>query len=194
MIMPAKTKTRYVGVIPPHETRHKKYIEDLKAAILPNWRIVPETMFYLLSYRRLLDVSSKGGTYDVILAARFKDEHAPEDYNVLSAALEIRERLGRETVFILSFSELLAQMKGLDASGEKKYLDLLFQRENDPRDPSLGGVIYTSSSEPLFLLSVLGDVLGNPQPYLAKTVVHHIESQADFLNHPPGATQAGIGQ
>jgi hypothetical protein len=94
----------------------------------------------------------------------------------------------------MSFNDLLATVKGMDIESEKLYLKKLAERENDPSCDSIGGIVRTSSTDPAFLISITGDVLEGPGKYLAKEKVYPIETQAQFLNHPPGDTQIGIGQ
>lgn len=185
---------RHIGVIPIHETKHRSYIEDFRRKILPAWKIIPHTLFYNISYEKLLGVSRSGAAYDIIIACRMKDPNNPEQNNVCSAVVEIRHKIGLHTIFVMSFNDLLATVKGMDIESEKLYLKKLAEHENDPTRDSIGGIVRTSSTDPAFLISIIGDVLEGPGKYLAKEKVYPIETQAQFLNHPPGDTQIGIGQ
>jgi len=185
---------RNIGVIPPHQTRHKGFIESFSKVVMSSYEVVPDTRFFNISFKRLSGLSSKGFKYDVVVAARMKDEADPEANNVYAAANEIRNRLSQNTIFILSFNLMLAKMKGMDLEGEKRQISKVLEHQNDPARPILGGIIYTTSTEPNFLISIVADVLDNPGKYLEKKQVYPIESQAHFLNHPPGQTQVGFRQ
>ena len=183
---------RHIAVIPPREDRNRAFLDELRTAILPNWKIIPHTRFYKLSYSRLINIARGGAAYDIVVAARVKDALNPERNNIYSAIQEIRRRGGR-TIFAVSFNEFLVKAWGEDVAAEKRYLDLLAQHDKDPRRSPLRGVIRTTSTDPNFLISVLGDILDRPQIYFDRQKVYSIETQAQFLNHPPGATQFGIG-
>jgi hypothetical protein len=187
-------RKRHIGVIPPHETRYKKYLDELKSVITPSWRILPQTLFYKLSYERLIALSRQGVVYDLVLASRMQDAKAPEQNNLCAAAAELRHRLGRNTIFLISYHELIARVRGDDVETAKKCLAQLHARELVPNLPPLGGIIRTTSTDPLFLLSIIADVLDGPDRYLAQNQVYHIESQSHFLNHPPEHTLYGITQ
>jgi hypothetical protein len=182
---------RNIGVIPPHETRFKKYLDELRVIITPSWRILPNTQFYKLSYQRLFDLTAQGVVYDLILAARMQDEHDPDRNNIYTAARELR-RMGRATILLISYHELLARVHGDNIEIAKRRLALFAQHELDPHLPSLGGIIRTTSTDPLFLISIIADVIEGPSRYLAQNHVYPIESQAHFLNHPPEHTLYGI--
>jgi hypothetical protein len=184
---------RAIGVVPPHEARYKKYLDELRDIILPSWRILPATRFYKLSYERLLTLSAQGVVYDIVLASRMQDEREPDLNNIYHAALELRRR-GRQTIFIISFHDLLARVRGEDVEAAKRRLALFGRHELDPKRPPLGGIIRTTSTDPLFLISIIADVLEDPGRYLAQNQVYHIETQAHFLNHPPEHTLYGMTQ
>ncbi|HUT53768.1 MAG TPA: hypothetical protein VM658_10275 [bacterium] len=186
-------RKRHIAVIPPHEFRNKNFIEDFRRVILPRWQIIPRTMFYKVSYARLLSVARTGASYDVVIASRMRDLTQPGTNNVASAAAELRRRLQQNTIFILSMNDLLATVQGLDLAAEKAVIAELTRAENDPTSPRIGGIIRTSSTDPAFLISILADVLDDPNNYLHIKSPYSIESQAHFLNHPPGHTQVGIG-
>lgn len=185
---------RHIGIIPVHETKNKGYFENFKRVILPNWMIIPDTLFYKLSYEKLLQVSKTKAAYNIVIASRMKDDNNPEVNNICSAANEIRNGLGFKTVFLLSFNDLQATVKGLDPAREKRLIEVLVNHEENPDKKSIGGIVRTSATDPLFLVSILGDILAGPKKYLDKTQVHHVESQTHFLNHSPGHTQYGIGE
>jgi hypothetical protein len=169
-------------------------MEDFRRKILPAWKIIPHTLFYKISYQKLLDVSRSGAGYDIIIACRMKDAENPGQNNVCSAAVEIRRKIGLHTIFVMSFNDLLATVKGMDTESEKFYLQKLAEYENDPGRESIGGIVRTSSTDPAFLISIVGDILEGPAKYLARDKIYPVETQAQFLNHPPGDTQIGIGQ
>jgi len=192
--MGEQTTKRHVGVIPPHEIKHRKYIEEFKQKISGGWRILPDSLFYKLSYQRLLTVARSGASYHVAVVSRMRDQENQEQNNVYSAANEIRNGLGMDTVFIVSFNELLATMRGHDPRQERSFIDKLIEHGEDPGKKPIGGVILTSSTDPFFILSIIADILDNPKSYLDKKPVLNIESQSQFLNHPPGDTHMGIRQ
>jgi len=192
--MDMEIQKRHIGVIPPHEFKNKKYIEDFRKVILPGWPIIPHTLFYKISYERLINVSRSGAAFDVVIASRMKDANHPEINNIYSAALEIRGRLSLPTVFIISYNELLATVLDLDPKAEKACIQKLIEHGNNPGPKSIGGIARTTGTDPTFLVSIVADILDGPGKYLQKTQVCHIESQAHFLNHPPGHTQVGIGR
>lgn len=184
---------RHIGVIPPHPTRNRKFFEDFARVIEPCWRLIPHTLFYRLSYPRLIEVSRTHGPYQVVVTSRMSDPEDPENNNIVSAVKTVRHELGQSTVFIMSFNQLLASVRGLDAQAEREYIERLMNRERDPRRPSSGGLVYTSSTDPDFLITVIADILTGPQKYLDIKGIYRVESQAHFLNNPPGHTQTGIG-
>ncbi len=183
---------RHIAVIPPHETRNRKYLEEFRSVILPRWQIIPNTLFYKLSWARLMEVARAGARYDVVIASRMRDLDRPGQNNVVAAAAFIR-RLGHNTIFILSLNDLLATVLGLDLAAEKAVIAELVKNETGPAPARFGGIIRTTSTDPSFLIAILADVLDDPNNYLHIKSPYSIESQAHFLNHPPGHTQVGIG-
>jgi len=190
--MKKEPRIRHIGVIPPHPVRCKKYLADFTSVVAPSFRIIPRTRFYRISFARLYEVERGGSGYDVVLAGRMKDESEPEINNVFSAILAARNAFRLSTIFILSFNQLLARLLGLDPRAEKLYLERTLMLDEKPAEHP-GGIICTSSTDPAFLVSIIADVLDGPAGYLNLKRVHHIETQAHFLNHPPGHTQLGIG-
>ncbi len=185
---------KHIGVMPPHQTKHRRFIEDFQGAVTSSARIIPRTRFYNISFERLLYLSEKGFAYDVVICSRMKDHSDPRRNNIITAAYELRNRLGLDTVFVVSFNALLAEVRGLDPKVEERYISILVEHGQDPQKSGIHGIIYTTSTDPTFLVSIVADVLDNPGTYLAIEQVHRIETQAHFLNHPPGHTQYGIGQ
>jgi hypothetical protein len=190
--MMEKSRKRHIAVIPPHEIRHRKYIEDFSKVVTSAWQIIPNTLFYKVSYHRLLQVAGSGAAYDAVISSRMRDLYEPDAYNIFAAARKLRKDLGRDTIFIISYNELLAAVMGLDRDAEKSFIRQIADHEEDPGQERLGGIIRTSSTDPAFLVSILADVLDGPQNYLHIKSPYHIESQANFLNHPPGHTMVGI--
>jgi hypothetical protein len=190
--MTQPTTKRRIGVIPPHETRYKKHLEEMRREIIPSWRIIPHTQFFLTSFAGALDCSRRGKPFDIILASRLHDSTDPGRNNVLYLTDALRNALKLDTLLLISFNSFLAKVMGLDAAAEQVHLDRLIERQMDQARPPIGGIVVTTSTDPVFLVSVLGDLLDNPATYLRRKEIHQIETQAQFLNHPPGHTQIGI--
>ncbi len=188
------TAKKHVGIIPPRQTKNKVYLDDFKNVITGSWNLVPNVLFYHLTYKRLLEVFSTGATYDVVIAARMRDDAAPEENNIFKALTKARLDMGLKTVFLISYNTFMAKMSGMDANAEQALIDEIFKRQYEVADPPLGGVVQTTSTEPVFLLSVVADIIEGPNRYLGRSTIHTIENQSHFLNHPPGETMVGIRQ
>ncbi|MFO8057203.1 MAG: hypothetical protein R6V10_07920 [bacterium] len=181
----------HIGVIPPHQDKPRRYLTDFKKTVESCSNLVPDAFFHHLSYQRLLEVSRSGAFYNVIIAARMKDEKDAAESNIFSAAREIR-RLRFPTVFIISFNSFLARVTGIDLDDANEHIRRIAHYQQDPEKPGLPGMVRTTSTDPNFLVSIVADVMDNPSSYLDKKDLYDIENQGDFLNHPPGHTRLGM--
>jgi len=191
--MPDEKGNRHVAVIPPREDKNKKYIEEFKQALSYNWHLLPNTYFYKVNFHRFLEVSRTGFQYDVLVAARMSDETDQDGINIFTACDETRYRMGLETNFIISFNSFMAKMAGKEPEKEEEYLEMLRMESEGPAG-GMGGIVLTSSTDPVFLIGIISDILDEPDNYLALKDIHEIETQGDFVNHPPGQTQMGFGE
>lgn len=192
--MTETVKHWHIGVIPPNEDKTRKFVENWKSAVEPSRRIVPNSYFHLISYQRLLEVHRKNAAYDIVLAARMRDRAHSKAHNIYNTVLELRRDKGRRTIFVLSFNELLAAMKGLSPEVEKSYIRKIEEHNQNPNMKNLGGIVRTTSTDPMFLVTVLGDIIEGADKYKALENILDIESQNHFLNHPPGQTMLGLSQ
>lgn len=167
-----------IGLVKRINTIEEK--SRLMNRINANRNLVPDCSFRLIDYSHLLyNISIRSCDYNIIVAYEVMDKLHSTHNNICVTLYEARKN-GLDTIFIVSFDEILSRYRKRDIEIEKLYVEKL-------EESKIPGIIFTTSTEESFLLNIIRDVLGDPKAYKNKHL--RIESQRDFLVYRPGETQ-----